>query len=279
MGKSGGGGSSGAVSFPAYMQDIHRQWLNDWSGSGSSPFLPGEFPDVGVTMKNATSAIGGNPYTDAVAYSPDTDLDNAQDALDDFGADLASGWTSFLTSAMDGVDATIASPVEFDDRFDVTTDRIRTEQNKGIERFNARFVDITAIHSKTYAMSLVQQEQHSRDRIYEITTSQEDAVRNTRLSLLAQFGSVRLDGMRALAVQQAEVSRLTTIGKIQEQQHNQNVENSEATWDLDLFAYGGNVLAASAGGFADPEDKGIPWFRDFKTVFDWAMGIPMSRIF
>lgn len=253
MGKSGGGGSSGKVSYPAYMQDIHRQWLNDWADDpGGSPFAADEFPNVGVAMKNATSAIGGNPYTGAVAYSPDTDLDNAQDALDDFGADLASGWTDYLTSAMDGIDVSIGSPVDFADRFDVATDRIRTEQSKAIPRFNARFLDIAAIHSKTFPMSLVQQEQHTQDRIYEVSTSQEEAVRNARSGLLAQLGSVRLEGMRVLAVQQAEVSRLTTVAKVQEQEHNQNVENSEATWDLNLFAYGGNVLASVAGGFADP---------------------------
>lgn len=258
MGKSSSGGSSGTVSFPDYMQDMHRTWLNDWADDpGSRPFASGTFPNVGVAMKNATSAVGGNPYTGAVAYSPDTDLGNAQDALEDFGVDLASGWSEFLTSAMDGMDVTIASPVGFDDRFDVVNSRIRTEQGKGISRFNDRFVDITAIHSKNYAMSLVQQEQHTMDRIHEITTTQEETVRNTRLSLLAQFGSVRLDGMRALAVQQSEVSGLTTLGKVQEQQVNQDLENSEATWDLKLFAYGGNVLAASAGGFAEPE-KDVP---------------------
>lgn len=248
MGKSGGGSSSGKVSYPTYMEDMHHQLLNNWTDDAPSrPFTDGEFPDVGVAMKNAMTAVGGNPFTGAAAYSPDTDIANAQDAVDDLQADLASGWTAFLTSAMEGIDATIASPVDFDGMSNVISDRIRTEQNKAQSRFNARALDIGAIQNSTYAMSLVQLEQATRDRIYEFSTGQEDRLLDTRLRLLAALGGPRLDGMRAVAAQQGQVSQLTTVAKSEEQQINQQWENAEATWDLDLFQYGTNVLASISG--------------------------------
>lgn len=248
MGKSGGGSSAGKMSWPPYMQDMHHQWLNDWSDDPDSrPFDPGEFPDVATAMLNATTAVGGNPFTGATAYSPDTDLATAQDAVDDLQADLASGWTAFLTSTMEAIDATVASPVDFDGMNNVISDRIRKEQNAAQSRFNARALDIGAIQNSTYAMSLVQLEQATRDRIYEFSTGQEDRLLGARLSLLSALGGPRLDGMRAVTAAQGQVSQLTTVAKSEEQQINQQWENAEATWDLDLFQYGTNVLASISG--------------------------------
>lgn len=255
MGK-GGGGSSGKVSYPEYMQNIHRQWLMDWADDPASQ--PGGldiFPDVATAMLNATTAIGGNPFTGAVAYSPDTDIANAQDAIDDLQGDLASGWTAHLTSTMEGIDATIASPVDFDGMSNVISDRIRTEENKSQSRFNARALDIGAIQNSTYAMGLVQLEQATRDRIYDFSTGQEDKLLNARLALLGSFGGTRLDGLRAVAAQQGQVAQLTTVAKSEEQQINQQWENAEATWDLDLFQYGNNVLAAIAGAAASAKQQ------------------------
>ena len=206
-------------------------------------------------MQAATTAVGGNPFTGATAYSPDTDIATAQDAVDDLQADLASGWTAFLTSAMEGIDATIASPVEFDGMTNVISDRIRTQQNKDQSRFNARALDIGAIQSSTYAMSLVQLEQQTRDRVYEFMTGQENKLLDARLQLLGALGGTRLDGMRAITAAQGQLSQLTVVAKSEEQQINQQWENAEATWDLDLFQYGNNVLASIAGAASSAKQQ------------------------
>ena len=164
MGKSGGGSGAGANTWPVHMTNIHRQWLTGWvDDAGSRPTGFSVFPDVAETMRLATAAVGGNPFTGAVAHSPDTDLANSQNAIDDFNADLAGGWTSFLTSTMAGIDATIASPVEFKGMENVVSDRFRREQNKALSQFNARALDIGAIQTSTYAIALVMQEQDTRD--------------------------------------------------------------------------------------------------------------------
>lgn len=257
MGKSGGGGGAGgAVSYPTYMQDMQHQWLDNWlDDAGNRPFTDGEFPDVATAMKNATSAIGGNPYTDAVAYSPDTDLGNAQNALDDFNVDLASGWTSFLTSAMDGIDATIPSPVDFDGMLNVASDRVRRDRNQELSRLNARVLAIGAAQSSTYVAALTQHESNTRDLIYDFAATQEQTVLQSRLVLLGQLGSYRLDGMRARAAQQAQVSKLTISDKADEWITNQKAEIAEATWDLHLFQYGNNVLASITGAATRADDQ------------------------
>lgn len=256
MSKGGGGSGAGKNSWPTYMHNMHHQWLNDFQDDeGSRPWVPDLYPNVGETMANAMTAVGGNPFTGAVAYSPDTELDNAQDAVDDFNADLAEGWTSYLTSTMEGIDATIASPVDFAGQENVMSDRVRREQNKSLTKFNARALDIGAIQTSTYAMALVSQEQDTRDRVYEFITKQEDAILAARLGMLGQLGVMRMDGARSVASQQGQLSQLQIVAKSEEQQINQQWENAEATWDLDLFQYGNNVMASISGGAIGAKDQ------------------------
>lgn len=253
---SGGGSGAGANSWPEHMTNIHHQWLTNWEDDAASrPWTDDLYPNVAETMANAATAVGGNPFTGAVAYSPDVDLLNSQDAIDDFNADLAAGWTSFLTSSMAGIDATIASPVVFEGMENVVSDRIRREQNKGLALFNARALDIGAIQTSTYAMALVMQEQDTRDRVYEFITAQEDRILVARLQLLGQLGLMRMEGARAVAAQQGQQSQLQIVAKSEEQQVNQQWENAEATWDLDLFQYGSNVLASISGGTMGAKDQ------------------------
>ncbi|KKM13805.1 hypothetical protein LCGC14_1712520, partial [marine sediment metagenome] len=256
MGKSGGGSGAGANSWPVHMSNIHHQWLDNWDDDDASrPWADDIYPNVAETMANAMTAVGGNPFTGAVAYSPDLDLSNSQDAIDDFNADLAAGWTSFLTSSMAGIDATIASPVVFEGMENVVSDRVRREQNKGLALFNARALDIGAIQTSTYAMALVMQEQDARDRVYEFITAQEERILVARHNLLAQLGVMRMDGARAVADQQGRQTQLQIVSKSEEQGVNQQWENAEATWDLDLFQYGNNVLASMSGGTTGAKDQ------------------------
>lgn len=245
MGGSGGGGSSGQMSWPSYMHDMHHQWLNNFVDKPDDrPFDPDEFQNVATKMSDAMAA---NPFTGAVSYSPDIDIENAQDAVDDWNADINSGFTSFIANTMSAIDAVISVPTQYSGQENIAKTRIRRTANSELSRFNARMLDIGAIQNSTYMMALVHQEQGTRDRIYEFITGQEDGIRQARFQLLAQLGIPRLDSFRALANQQAQVSQFAIVAKSDEQQVNQQWENAEATWDLDLFQYGSNVLAGISG--------------------------------
>ena len=255
---------------------MHHQWLDDWQddtsgqpGGVGDTFDNANFPDVATAMKNATTAIGGNPYAGAVAYSPDVDLANAQDAIDDFNADLAAGWTSFLTSTIEGIDATFASPVEFKGIENVVSDRIRRERNKDVATFNGRALEIGAIQSSTYAMAVVYEEQLTRTRINEFITDHENKMKEVQILLLGQLGGFRLDGFRALSAQQGQMAQLTTVAKSDEQETNQQLEVKEGTWDLQLFRYGSNVLASISGGVTGQDEGQTDLARAASAV---AMG-------
>ena len=91
--------------------------------------------------------------------------------------------------------------------------------------------------------------------MYEFIAAQEDKVLVARINLLGQLGLTRLDGGRVVAAQQVAQTHLQIVAKSDEQSVNQQWENAEATWDLDLFPYGSNVLASLSGGVQDAKDK------------------------
>ena len=83
MGSSGGGGSSGAVSFPAYIESMHTAWLNDMD-------------------TDLTTARANDPWSGQTGYNPATDLAFIDTAIDDFESVLSSSldtWTNNFSTA------------------------------------------------------------------------------------------------------------------------------------------------------------------------------------
>jgi hypothetical protein len=85
MGK-GGGGNSGKVEYPSYMQTQHDSWLGD------------------IDALIQTYLTGDSPYDSETAYDPDTPLAANQTRLDSFEAivsalDSETDWDSIVTAA------------------------------------------------------------------------------------------------------------------------------------------------------------------------------------
>ena len=76
---SGGGGNSGAVSYPPYMQNVHGSWLGD-ALANPSYYM--------TTLIEAGSAM--SPYDNANAYIPDAPLASNQSRFDTFNTLVAS---------------------------------------------------------------------------------------------------------------------------------------------------------------------------------------------
>jgi hypothetical protein len=97
---SGGGGSSGAVSHSAYLEDVHADWLNN-SGVDT---LSDSITDV------MNTAIGGSPWAALTAYDPSADITAYEAVLTAFKAILTgivdtTGWAALFTAAAGAVGA------------------------------------------------------------------------------------------------------------------------------------------------------------------------------
>lgn len=86
MGSSGGGGSSGAVSYPAHMSTVHADWLDNTGNDN----ITSSITDV------MDAALGSSPWTGLSAYDPGADIAAYEAAVSAFAAILAG-----ITDAVD----------------------------------------------------------------------------------------------------------------------------------------------------------------------------------
>jgi len=87
--RKGGGGSSGQVRYPPYVETIHKDWLNS----------AGDTIDASIT-EVMNDALGASPYAAAVPYDPDADiatfiagLGSLETAVAAFGVSIPSAIT------------------------------------------------------------------------------------------------------------------------------------------------------------------------------------------
>ena len=178
----GGGGSSGAVSWPAYLESFHGELLNN---AGTVHMLS--------SITNAmNAAIGASPWVGAVSYDPTTDLDESKASLAAFAAIVAgideyTSWSDFYTQAITSIgeptelaiDDVVIGDIVIDDlslddrevddmadvdgitETDITTDvaafadQLDDEINtKVLPRFRRGMQNINAVTSSSYVIGL-----------------------------------------------------------------------------------------------------------------------------
>jgi len=114
----GGGGSSGAVSWPEYLQNTHAGWMTHGDPSASHYFINQSMVQV------MNSAIGSSPYTGLEAYIPDSRITAWEASISAFaallsGLDEVTDWTNLyghakglLAAPPDGI---VVDDLEVDD--------------------------------------------------------------------------------------------------------------------------------------------------------------------
>lgn len=107
MSGSSGGGSSGKVEYPTYMQTVHNDWLDN-TGTDTMTNSINDLMEV---------AIGSSPYATATAYDPATPLADAWTAVCALNTlvdalDHESDWSSAISAAVSDVDGTIDPDTE-----------------------------------------------------------------------------------------------------------------------------------------------------------------------
>ena len=238
----GGGGGSGAVSYPAYMQDVHADWLNQTGAD----FIAQSLTD---TMN---TAFGASPWAAAVAYNPDADLVNliaAPDALQTL-VDLLSTGTTLDTLITNILDTTrIQDSI---DAFEADLDaRLLAEI---LPRFEAGMRDINAVTSSAFAIgrALIEENQDRQVAKYaadlRMKGFSDDAIKVIGL---------KLEYQKAVSQMLAEAYRIKMVAKKEEADLNIKIDENDALWDLEVFQYGANLLAGIGGGTTTPKTKQV----------------------
>ncbi len=233
MGKGGGGGGSGKVDYPAYMTTIH----NDWLDNTGVDTMTSSITDL------MESAVGSSPWAAQVAYDPDTSLAlmiAAPENLQDLVTLLSTGTT---------LDTLISSILD-DDRVDTavteyTVDLTARYDAEILPALNAGYRDINMVSSSAFVIGRSvllenmtrQVAKYSAD--LHMKAFSDDAIKVIGLKLEYQKMASQLI---------AESNRVKIVAKKEENDSAMVIDHKDAIWDLEVYKYGGNLLASIGGG-------------------------------
>ncbi len=295
-GSSGGGSSSGAVSYPAYMQTQHEDWL------------------TAVAAHMVVAQTGDNPYTSAVAYDPDCALAATNYIISLFydqviAEDPDTDWDTYYDAAAAKYTAetiTAISAFSFSDIFSsanlaaaVTAYQTDLESRRNTDflpAFQIGMSDIGAVNSSAYTIGSAiitarvaadvakfsadlyfQGEQkkleyekvqadentsHNRNIIARDALITDQAIKNRNFnhtvadSLLTKDFQL-LDFYRLLGHLTSEANRIKIVAKSEEYERNIKFDEQDALWDLETYQFGSNVMAGISGGSVNTKGNEI----------------------
>ena len=251
-GSSGGGGGSGKIGYPAYVETAHGDWL-DFNGTDLMT------DSVAALME---AAHGNSPWVAAAAYDPDADITAWEAAIAAFAVILAgindtADWVTLYTQAQTSVgisDTTIVADVAaFANQLD---DEILT---KVLPRFRRGMQDIGAVVSSAFALGEAVIEGF-RDRD---VAKHGSALRLNAANLNAQLELSATEQMLKLMIQRIgwedsyvrtviEGKRIKVVAKKEQNDMDDEIDAKDATWDLEVYQYGANLLGAPGGAAVSP---------------------------
>ena len=324
MGGSGGGSSSGAVSYPEYMQTQHGAWL------------------TAVASAITTAQTGDSPYSAVTAYDPDCVLAATNYILSLFydevlAMDPATDWSTYYAAAaakytavtITAITAYTFSPTISQYSFDSSilsaaalTALVSAYQSDLEARRDASYkpsfkvgaLNVGAVNASAFVLgeTLITAEvarevakfsadlyfQNEQKKIeYEQIKSQENSAHNANVISYEQVKSgsanqhnaniTKRDALvvtnatanltfnasvaesimakdvqhlglyQALAQLTTEANRVKIVAKTEENERNIKFDALDATWDLEMFQYGGNVLASISGAASQTTGKDV----------------------
>ena len=237
----GGSGGTGQVSYPAYMETIHSTWLTDVDG----------YMDA---------AIGNSPFTAATAYDPDTDLTAIDTAIAAFNTvvdaiSVATDYASYSTAVKNQVDNNVISTTKVDADIAAYAAVLDSDYDDLVTKLQSGMRDIGAGMTSSFVVAQADlYAKKERDitefgkRLYVEAERQRNEMITQGVSLVfsSHLQRVQLEGDVARLT--ADAKRIRIVAKSEETKENYDYDEIDAKWDLDMVAYGGNMLAAIGGG-------------------------------
>lgn len=262
-----GGGASGTVVYPDYMEDIHVDWLT--GGTTASPA-----PSLSTTMEAVMdSALGasGNPYTGEVAYDPDTDIATMQNAVTASKTKVdaqspEADWASFYDTVYAKVNTLSGLETEVSDSVAKFEANQRKRHLQALARLSAQMADINAVGSSQYIMGMALLEAEYASNVDEFESRMRITLKDKQNILVQQIAlqatqqvmslySRSIETDIGMTQAQLEVSRMKVIAKGEETSYNMDMAVREGLWDLEVFTHGAGLLASITGAARVVPDK------------------------
>ena len=231
----GGGGGTGVVDYPAHMKTIHQDWLNQ---TGADTIVS-SMTDV------MNSAIGSSPWAATNAYDPDADITSliaAPNVLQTL-VDLLSDGTT-----LDALISSVLDQSRIDDQVtEYAADFDARLTSEVLPRFEAGMRDINAVTSSAFAIGRATIEENQDRQVAKFSADlhskawSDDAIRVIGL---------KLEYQKFVSTMISEAYRIKIVAKKEQSDTDDEIDKSDALWDLEVFQYGANLLASIGGGTA-----------------------------
>uniref|UniRef100_A0A6M3IE91 Uncharacterized protein n=1 Tax=viral metagenome TaxID=1070528 RepID=A0A6M3IE91_9ZZZZ len=249
MGSSGGGGSSGAVSHSAYLETIHKDWLN---ATG-----------VDTIEKSMTevmdSALGSSPWIGLSAYNPAVPIAANAAVVAAFAVILAglgdtTNWATLYAQAVTtlvgaGEAEIIADVGAFSNILD---DEIIT---KVLPRFRRGMQDINAVVSSSFVIGESVIEGFRDREVAKYMSGLRIVIGERKIKAVEQMIQLmtnRINWQADYVRMAVETNRIKIVALKEQTDQDAVIDDSDAKWDLEVFQYGANLLASIGGGTALP---------------------------
>lgn len=248
----GGGGTSGAVDFPAYMKTIHGDWLNR---SAAVSLASGE-----SVVELIKAGLTASPYDGEVAYNPDTNITAFIAELASFksaadGVAPTTDWVSYATAVRAEIDANVVSNTTLTAATNahaaILNSRLTTDV---LPRFQVGMRDINAVISSSFVVGQAVLEAYNTREVADFDAKIRIAAYGQRLQMISQgtkdaiqLLQLRLSFKDSVAKTTIEAYRIKTVMKNEQLEEQLDIDDKAYKWGLELFQFGSNVLSSISG--------------------------------
>lgn len=237
--KGGGGGSSGKVSYPAYMETKHSAWLDDLD-----------------TLITGTTS----PFTGAITWDPDLTLAAMADSVGAFSTAVSNissidDWQAAIATAKTKWDS-ILSDTELNDDVKAFGDLLEDDLNEHtVAQFETGMRDVNAIMTSAFVMGKARLWSGKTKEVAKYSTALRLQAAQTKAQLIDGGAKTILDGDKTKLTMEESLARLSIenyrmkiVAKTEECQRQFELDEKDARWPLDLYQYGVDMLGGIGGG-------------------------------
>lgn len=264
-GSSGGGGSSGAVSYPGYIEDFHEKLLDDTTADTLSLSM--------VAAVNA--AMAANPYTGMTVYDPSNEIADIDTALTAYDAAVTAfapqtTWDTLFDIVQTKLEADLYSTTEYNLSADEFRAKLEAQLTSDVlPRFQAGMRDINSVVTSSFVLGQsILEDGIDREVALYLSKLKLSGYESKVINILKVTGDLlglhtqKIEFQRTVAAITSEIGRVKVLLESEADKMQIDWDMEEAKWDVNLFQNMANVLAGPAGGTAiyDVKDrKPSPW--------------------
>jgi len=263
---AGGGGQSGRVGYPPYMEAYHTGLLH--------LMYDPEDPD-GMLYDRImnTNDMFPNPYTGLDAVDPGTsdpsdyDLTTVLDRynlyytgmLDEAPDGAIADWLDYTDAAAAQADALLPIDESVEEAVKAFERQNFPALMRSVGRFAAGMADINATMNSSFIIGMAMLEQQFQTDVASFRAAMEQQARKERtlfiLQAASQMGQLyheQLNEQYRAVTLLGEIKKTLLIAEQERQTTDLGYDTAEIHWPLDLFSYGGNMLSSISGAAVVP---------------------------